>query len=777
MDAMNHITDEMNLANEALLSKKGWIVGTWAGLNPAGEGFGPMEYEALTICANLESFGARVSEPTALALSWQSRDTLVDLYGRAETAIRTSSGAHRDFAPMYPNFPQQVIDADEQTLLRNALAHYGSVAAGCRALPSYEAKAREIERLASKGVEFHIVDEEQALATLTALARSNASMSPSDREAMSALARAFGSSGRARDAAQALSGGANKENLAFAAVAARDIGGFDAFCEKLTVCTDALRVACALSGGDASLAEKTKFANFPRPARRALMGVIERHLTEGDQEQALENLFSRREAWLRLGERLHPGELKKAFPMSAMAFEDLRSNKAPRPYADKIKEALMGADVASSIKLLRQRPGEFCRRAGAASRALGLSAHDALSKAFESCADKVSTPVLLQAASAFAAASAPSAAPSRAFMPKGGMGRIFLREDQSAEQASIDPLFAKAMALSCARALTERFATFEPLGKVYIDPALDKIHAPFAARSASRQTRALARGSRLPVEGKIARLFAWWGEKGVAKDGASVSCGRIDIDLSCMFLGADFQPMGHVSWTMLRSGSAVVHSGDITSAPNGACEFIDVDYDKLDPKVKYIAMTIHAFTGQNFDDMPECFAGWMGRDAAMKGRVFDARSVQGKSDVALGATTCMPMFLDVDAREAVWADLAMPKNSGYSMVEKQTKMISMAVKALANMRKPTMGQLARLHAGARGSLVHTPEEADVIFSLDKGVTPYDFELIASELLADEPPANPTIKKPAPPIPPAAPATEHAVLVTTSMPQPKPKPKP
>lgn len=747
----NLIPSPTRLANDALLAKKGWLVGSWAGLAPSGESFGPLEFEALTACANFESFGASVSEETARILSWQSQATLSDLYGSAESALRKASGAHRSFSPMYPNFPQQVISADEGTLLRNALTHYGSVAVGCRELPAYQAIARESEKLSGKSLAFSIIDESQALSTLTALARSNVAMSPADRETLSALAGAFASIGRTRDAVQALSGGDNKENLAYCARAARDIGKFDEFCSQLTVSTDALRVACALSGGDASLAEKTKFGNFGRSQRRALMGVIERHLTDGDAEQALEGMFSRREQWLRLGEKLHPGELSRLFPLSAMAFDDLRSGKPPRPYADKVKEALLLSDTSGAIKLLRSRPGEFCRRAAAASRALGASSHDALAKAFDGVASKVATPVLLQAQTAFAAAASLQAgtAPVRAFMPKGGMGRIYLLEGQPSSEPTMDPLFASAMSTSCERALLARFAQFEPLGNVYVDPALDKVNAPFAARSASRQTKALARGSRVPVDGKIARLFTWWGEKTQGSSNAE-PCERIDIDLSCLFLGANFQPMGHVSWTMLRDGAgAVTHSGDITSAPNGACEFIDIDYAKLDPKIKYVAMTIHAYTGQHFDKMPECFAGWMVRDGGMKGKLFDGRAVQGKSDLALASNTAMPLFLDVDAREAVWADLALSKKTGYSVVERQSKMISMAVKALATARKPTMGELARLHGKARGQLVTTRSEADVVFALHDGVTPYDFEIIASDLLASEPPANPIIKKPEP----------------------------
>lgn len=740
------VEDPAAKANQALLSRKGWLVASWAGLAPApGPGFGPREFEALTICANLESFGARVDEPTARALSWQEPATLSALYAQAESAMRQASGAHRSFEPMYPNFPRQVIEADEGALLRNAMAHYGSVAAGLRELPAYLPVAREAEKLASKGLQFQIVDEAQALSALTAWARSNSAMSPADREACEAIALALAARGRAPDAAQALSGGSNKENLAACAAIARKLGALDDFCSKLAVATDALRVAAALSGGDASLADPTRFGKLSRPERRALLGVVERHLSQGDARQAMENLFERRGAWLRLGERLHPGEMRKAFPLSGVAFDDLRAGKAPRAWADEVKEAYASGDAATVIKILRSRPGEFCRRAAAASRALPAASHDALARSFDGCASHVATPALLQALSAFEeAAAGPRAA--RAFMPKGGMGKVFLRE-AAAGEADMDPAFAAAMAGSCERALLERFAAFEPLGRVFVHPALDKVNAPFAARSASRQTRCLPRGSRAPIEGKIARLFLWWGEKEIDASGQPTgnSCGRIDVDLSCLFLGADFGPVGHVSWTMLRDGGgAVVHSGDVTSAPNGACEFIDVDFDKLDPKIKYVAMTVHSFTKQGFDEMPECFAGWMGREAGMKGKLFDGRSVQGKSDLAVKSTAALPIILDVDAREAIWADLALAKSSGYSTVERQSLTISKVARALAGMSKPKMGRLARLHAQARGSLAASPEEADVVFSLAQGVTPYDFEVVASELLANEPPANPIL---------------------------------
>jgi hypothetical protein len=39
-----------------------------------------------------------------------------------------------------------------------------------------------------------------------------------------------------------------------------------------------------------------------------------------------------------------------------------------------------------------------------------------------------------------------------------------------------------------------------------------------------------------------------------------------------------------------------------------------------------------------------------------------------------------------------------------------------------------------IHANARGSLVKAEDDADTVFSLERGITPFDLETIASEFL-------------------------------------------
>ncbi|MNC48480.1 hypothetical protein D3C75_975940 [compost metagenome] len=53
-------------------------------------------------------------------------------------------------------------------------------------------------------------------------------------------------------------------------------------------------------------------------------------------------------------------------------------------------------------------------------------------------------------------------------------------------------------------------------------------------------------------------------------------------------------------------------------------------------------------------------------------------------------------------------------------------------KAMTNLQKPDLYDLFRLHAKARGELVDTADQADAIFSVEKGVTPFDIERIMAE---------------------------------------------
>ena len=66
--------------------------------------------------------------------------------------------------------------------------------------------------------------------------------------------------------------------------------------------TDVLRLITAMSDGDVSLAENTKFRSLKRRERRVLMALLE---SCGNIE---EDMLRYKGRWIRIGERLHPAD-------------------------------------------------------------------------------------------------------------------------------------------------------------------------------------------------------------------------------------------------------------------------------------------------------------------------------------------------------------------------------------------------------------------------------------------------------------------------------------
>jgi hypothetical protein len=235
----------------------------------------------------------------------------------------------------------------------------------------------------------------------------------------------------------------------------------------------------------------------------------------------------------------------------------------------------------------------------------------------------------------------------------------------------------------------------------------------------------------------------------------------VDLDLSAVFYDEGWNELGSVTWynlrqaalgrdTVQRYGWAVrpekrkedaysCHSGDVTSAPDGASEFIDIDIGRaLEAGVRYALMTVHGFTRQNFCDLPECFAGWMLRDKPQSGEVYDPRTVEDRADLAMEARSGVPLIADLRERRVIWCDCTMPTRRGHSAtVASNSSAIRALGIALSSVAKPTVRDLLTLHAEARGVPVGSPAGADTVFSVGAG-TQYELERLASEFMADAP---------------------------------------
>ncbi|MFU8802373.1 MAG: TerD family protein [Bradymonadaceae bacterium] len=685
---------------------------------PGSEGV-PLEYVA-TLLKNFENLGYTCGPGLVERLQTLSENELLVFYEDTVGILRKLVGADVDWEPMYPNFPEQVMNADECELYVNALMHYLGDYAGLRIMPLYEKDERPplLDRTDLRVIE--LGDEEELKDIARSLIGANTSISDTDKKDVGILIGFFHA-----DVADFLPLEIpNKENLSYVAAillyhrVAADI----LMTRYFKTATDVLRLATALSRGDVSLAKNTKFKSFKRSERRLFLSLLERCASRE------EDMLRHKERWIRLGERLHPGEYRKAYPKTAAAFDSIRNGIEILTFNSRVERALRTPDVAAALALLETRPGELSRRLDHLLRLEPDEYRDVV-QAFERHAAAVSTPVLLQVMVHFTYR--PYGVDVRTFFPKGNAAKVIAVAN---ELPAIPDEAAREIVRCSRQALEERFSSLEPLGNVYVDPALGNHLVPFSQRSASKALRTLVRGSRVPMpEGGTIRFFLWWREGDL--DGKPT--GRVDLDLSGALYNDAYEYMEHISYTRLRSAKyKAAHSGDITSAPDGACEFIDLDIESaLLHGARYVVGVAFAFTDHSFSELPECFMGWMMRDRPESGEVFEPSTVVDRFDLSADTEIGLPIILDLRTRQVIWADIALRSNPRYVVkIEANRSSVAHVIRAMTNLVKPDLHTLFSLHAAARGTLVEDITEADTVFSLETGITPFDVETIMADYL-------------------------------------------
>lgn len=479
--------------------------------------------------------------------------------------------------------------------------------------------------------------------------------------------------------------------------------------------TDVLRLAVALCDGDVSLKEPTRF-KLKNGERVLVLECLE----DIAQQPALmaEEMNRTRERWLRLGEVLHVGQYAKRFPKAAAVFDQLRNNASEigsyngRVAAFIEKSHLRAGEAAELLALLSERPGELARKVDALLQKGGVESRAVL-ETLRCVIDKVSTNILLTMSAHFRHRD--TVAEFRAFMPKGMVANMFYSEGDTRFPLPQDVRLAVLDIVGSE--LSRRMAQREPLGKVFIDDSLDGIIVPFSQRSASTALTTLPRGSRVPFNADkgFLRLFTHWTETDESE--------QVDLDLTCALFDENWVKQDHLSWTNMNSYGRSRHSGDVRSAPapTGASEFIDLDIEALKcVGVRYAAVMAFSWTGQSFDQF-DAFAGFMERDDSSEGDHFEARTVTQKFAVSGPTKILVPMIVDILEGTVVWADLSLKGHDAYNCIENQQERVVQMARAILGLRKtrPSLYDLFLLHAQARGTLVESEHEADLVLNQSK----------------------------------------------------------
>ncbi|MCP3097878.1 hypothetical protein LZ198_03200 [Myxococcus sp. K15C18031901] len=511
--------------------------------------------------------------------------------------------------------------------------------------------------------------------------------------------------------------------------------------------TDVLRVLVARAGGNPDLSVKVPLRSPPRGVRRAVLRMLEGfsvlNLTEDLRRhpglwKAHAGLLHVFEEW-----RTHPKValafavlrgtvLSPGTPFGAALLTQAREHPAAfstqeaeggvrlrfRSWGSHVESALAAREVHGALKLLRQRPGEMLRRLDHVSRLVVSRSGSAtldpeLLATLDAVLPRAAPALLLTAAAHLRQRHKPFG--KRVFFPKGEATHAWGMEDHR-PLLSGDVIGQLVAPLE--RELLRRAEGLPPFPQAVLDEALGDLLVPLAEKTASRALVAVPRGSVLPLpEGQTLRFFVHWTEPENT---------RVDLDLSVAFYDEDWWLVNLCDFTKLRlPDDAAVHSGDVTSGapPLGGAEFLDVHAARLlAQKVRYAIPVVFSYNSVPFDRMEDAFAGFMVRDG-VEGPHFDARAVEQRFDLQGSAKISVPLVIDLVAKQLRWVDVKIPPDDGFLSVRRSRGDLAHLGKDTLTYfgtgARPTLWELACLHAAARSRTVHVRRRDGTVSVLNR----------------------------------------------------------
>lgn len=478
--------------------------------------------------------------------------------------------------------------------------------------------------------------------------------------------------------------------------------------------TDLLRVYAVLSQGDVQLKTKVFFKSLSRKLRRLFLAILNE--MAATSFSVIEDLARHEFLWKRAFEKLHVGEYELKYPYIYKEAHALRTGEY-QTYYGKLASA---ENQSFLLNLLSERPGEFARRLDMLLRNKAYDATKTL-KAFDLVADKVSTPVLYSLIEHFENRNLFS---TRVFCIK-GLYMKYMEIEENREDIS-DDLKQKAI-LIIKEALYRIYSKMPRLEKVFVEDSLKNYALPINVRNASKGHQTLTFGSRVKLEmaeGSFLRFFTHW-KNMPGNDDRS----RVDIDLSIELVNEDFSNCISVAWHSMGVGKkfSTFHSGDIVTAPNGASEFVDLDYAKARKYGRYVIVCNYVYTSQNFCDIPECFSGVMQMSSlGKKGEVFHPEFVKYKFDLTQkGANSIISFAVDLETMEMIWMDC--PRYYGGSGLVASLELGVIQGLKTALKKRISLYDLVELHKGHL-SFVEDFKDAAFIIGDSSQATITPFEL-------------------------------------------------
>jgi hypothetical protein len=579
-------------------------------------------------------------------------------------SLKDFTGADRNWQPMYPGFPQQVVETSELELFINAIIHYWS---GGQFIPPH----KEYDRTDYFPKEFKtlkLINTDELKSIIASWIESGVSLSEQQKDAILTY---FDLLKEEKYQIQF------KETLAFLAQKQPLFA-----IQQCNTVTDVLRVASALSDGDYTLVKNTKFRlslNKKRElcARLQSLAVLNPIAFE-------EDMAANAKRWQKLLHHIMP---RKNCPecVDLLRFASKNYKLELRTYESKLEEAIALQDQEKLTELFSRKPGMLARRLNEllCKGCLDLSL-------FKKTINKISNRVLWQLYAYFINRDIEA---ERIIRLKTGKLRVISSLEPISSLASIEAIMNIIDIIKLE--FQNRYSKFK-IGKV--DEAMKKVPLPLNMRSASDGTQ-LPFGTRIPL-GKINYLrfgVHWFNENNRSTD----------IDLSAVFYNEDFSQSQEVGWYSSYKEAFSVFSGDLTDAPkpHGAAEFIDVDLNQAcKSDLTYVAIFLNLYDGNSFETShaiinAQRLDGWHNneidlKNIAMNGKAFEpARLLFStqlkKPDDIREMLVCL---IDIENKEVIWMDIPKVRDL-YLSSHAEVGTTAQIIKAFISRKQPSLFDL------------------------------------------------------------------------------------
>ena len=679
--------------------------------------------ELATLIKKFEGYGYIFSKELAIAISKEERNVIIDKL-KAVIKVIEDFKSDKNYTVFYKNFPDEVINMSEVDLYINQILHYwiGYLPSNSENVikedvePSKLVKAREL----------NLIDDEMIEKLFIDLLSSNVTLSEQYLDDVCVLTN----NKSIKELEKYMEYIQMKETLT--TVSSYILKKEGVLIGNFKTATDILRLIAKIS--DVELNNKhIHFAYFSRAELSQLMTKLE------NLQNPMPDIKRYSKPWHTFfklyAKKINFHKYPKVRNAVDMLFGDISYMTDRGKINEKIKRLpiMSEEELDNFVKEYIVFYGDYVREILSLLNKAKENQYEELLLGLENCVTKVNTRILFQLYDRIINLKEKDKTVPRLVNSKGKWRR--LRESISLS----DELLNRVLQI-VEDGIKTQLKEKENLGKVFIDEDYKNIMLTTSEKDSNVSLRPMTRGSRIKFNPKaeVLRFFVAWknlDDKTLKELNTAYSkldektlkeltpmYSRVDVDLSALTFNENLEFNDVVAYyNQKKSGFAF--SGDITNAPEGALEYIDVfDLERLKKKEnRYILMQIRSYNGYTFEEINSVYAGVMeltSIEAKEKKNMYSTAITEGFQIVSSERTT-NTILVDLKKFEYIWLDMNMDSYKldifQNALNYEEIPYLNDMLRYFSRKQYVTMYDLLKLNADVRGVLTKDKKEADVIF--------------------------------------------------------------